>query len=270
MSDRPCPTEAELLGFVDSDLTPEALNRVASHLASCTVCDRQVVALKELVSDLAAPLPQDSLVISEHVTAVMGRLDAPAAPQSRPHWALWGGALAAAAALVLVFRFTAGEAPPGEFTARGGTLEPSLSRDIGVQLYAHETSFKPLSPGSRVSPQTRFTAGLRNLTDRAAYLLLFAVDSAGVVHWIAPQFTDPHSDPEAEHLAPAPDERLLSTAVVFEDLASGPLRVVALITTDRARVSEIEKLSPADLSGERLISRFPRAELRQIQLEVSR
>jgi hypothetical protein len=55
---------------------------------------------------------------------------------------------------------------------------------------------------------------------------------------------------------------------VFDDLAPGPLRVVAVISSDPLHVSDVEALPPAELSAERLLKRFPRAEVRQFLLEV--
>lgn len=102
-----------------------------------------------------------------------------------------------------------------------------------------------------------------------AYLLLFAVDSRNVVHWIAPEFTAAGTDPEAMTVAPGPSERLLSHAAAFDDLAPGPLRVVAVITRKPTHVSEVEALSGEELDGAALMKHFPRAEVRQFLLEGS-
>jgi hypothetical protein len=56
---------------------------------------------------------------------------------------------------------------------------------------------------------------------------------------------------------------------VFDDLAPGPLRVVAVITAMPTHVSEVEKLSASQLSDSGLLVRFPRAEIRQIPLQVT-
>jgi hypothetical protein len=149
-------------------------------------------------------------------------------------------------------------------------VAPSLSRDVGVQLYAQESALRPLSSGSSIGTTTALTAGLRNLGPQRAHLLLFAIDSRQVVHWIAPEFTAPGSDPEATSIAAATGERLLPTSAVFDDLAPGPLRVVAVITATPTRVSEVETLSAEKLSDSALLARFPRAEIRQILLQVTR
>ena len=267
MSDKHCPSEGELVSFVDADLSPEQLRRVEKHLETCGVCGARVMALSELASDVSAEVPQPDWDVAEHVASVMGRLDEPLQAPRQLRWMAWGGVLLAAAAAVLLFN--ARSAPP-ELAARGASFAASLSRDVGVQLYAQESALRPLGSGSSIGTTTALTAGLRNLGAQRAHLLLFAIDSRQVVHWIAPEFTAPGSDPEATSVAAATGERLLPTSAVFDDLAPGPLRVVAVITATPTRVSEVETLSAEQLSDSGLSLRFPRAEIRQISLQVTR
>ena len=90
MSDKRCPSEVELLSFADADLPPEQLKRVEQHLELCSSCARRVIALHELVSDIAAPMPQPRLDVGAHVAGVMQRLDTPVPRAKRPRWAFWG------------------------------------------------------------------------------------------------------------------------------------------------------------------------------------
>ena len=122
--------------------------------------------------------------------------------------------------------------------------------------------------GSATIVGTPLTAGLRNFGRGQAHLLLFAVDARGSVHWIAPEFTVPGSNPQATIVPPSAGERLLPSSVVFDDLAPGPLRIVAVIASEPLRVLEVDTLSGGELESERLMKRFPRAEIRQFQLEV--
>lgn len=268
MSDKRCPTQDELLAFADADLSPEQLARIEKHLELCSACAQQVIAIHELMQDVGAPVAAPRLDLTEHVAGVMHRLDAPLASSARSRWALWGGLAAAAALIVgLGLRERAPESPE-QWAARGGLEQASLSRDVGLQLYVQDQSLRALQPGGRVRRGLPLTAGLRNLGSERVYLLLFAVDAAGSVHWIAPEFTMPGSDPEATGVAPSQAQQLLPSAVAFDDLATGPLRVVAVIDRKPARVSEIEALPASELGSEALMKRFPRAETRQFLLEV--
>lgn len=270
MSEKHCPSEAELVAFVDADLSPEQLAKVERHLELCSACAKQVVQLSELVGDVAAELPQPDWDVAEHVAGVMERLDAPAPARTRGRWLPWAGgvSVAAAAALFVATRGPALEEPRGTLQARGASAAASLSRDVGVQLYAHEQALKPLGSGSVIQPGTPLTAGVRNLGAAPAYLLLFAIDSRQEVHWIAPSFTVVGSDPESYAMAPVTTEQPLPSAVAFDDLPPGPLRVVSVITEQPARVSAVESLAAHELGDAALVARFPQAEVRQIMLQV--
>jgi hypothetical protein len=275
MSDKRCPSEDELLSFVDADLSPEQLARVEKHLEVCSACAKQVMTLSGLVEDLGAPLrAEPPLDVALHVASVMDRLDSRVIERRWSAWLSWGGGLtAAAAALMLFIKFQSpvipAKVPGAELVARGGPVEASLSRNVGVQLYSsRHTELSALGSGSRIAQSTALTAGLRNLANEPAYLLLFAVDSRQAVHWIAPEYTSQDSNPEASPIAPAKTERLLPSVATFDDLAPGPLRVIAVISSDPLHVSDVEALPPAELSAERLLKRFPRTEVRQFLLEV--
>lgn len=267
MTDKHCPSEDELLAFADADLPPEQLRRIEQHLELCSACTKRVMALSALIGDLAAPLATEPLDVSEHVAGVMKRLDAPVESRRHARWLPWVGALAAAAVLVLAVGLT-GQGETGQLTARGGPSSASLSRDVGLQLYAQEQGLRALEVGDRIRPSTPLTAGLRNLGGERAHLLLFAIDARHVVHWIAPEFTTAGTDPEAAPVVPSTAETLLPGAAAFEDLAPGALRIVAVISKQPTRVSQVESLAEAELDAEGLMKRFPRAEIRQYSLVV--
>jgi hypothetical protein len=274
----PCPSEATLLAFADDDLPPEKLLRLERHLETCGVCAKQVMALSELIEDVAAPVASPPFDAAEHAAAVMKRLDAPLGHARRVPHAVWGGlfaVVAAAAALVLLLgrgpsAAEGNDGARGHFSARGGRVESALGRDVGVQVYAVGSTLRPLASGGSISPGTALAVGVRNLGQGPAYALLFAIDSQQVVHWIAPEFNEPGADPEALHIGPLRDERLLSTQVVFDDLAPGALRVVTLVSSEPSHVSQVEALSPGELGSAALSQRFPRAEVREITLMVTR
>jgi hypothetical protein len=277
-----CPSEDELLSFADADLPPEQLERIQRHLERCGACDEAVAGLRELIDDVAAPLPSAPVDVAEHVELVMKRLDTPRRTLRPIAWSRWGGGLAVAAAVVLAVALRGGQAgvtpsapaesdaepPRGEFVARGGPGRASLSRDIGVQLYGLSPGPYALASGSRIRAGLGLTAGLRNVGKEPTYLLLFGVDAKQVVHWIAPEYTLPGTDPVATTVAPSPTESLLPTTAVFDDLAPGKLRVIAVITREPTHVSDVEKLRASELNAEGLLKRFPRAEIRQFLLEV--
>ncbi|MEN9581536.1 MAG: hypothetical protein RJA70_4545 [Pseudomonadota bacterium] len=74
-----CPSDVQLVCFVDADLSPERLQLIDAHLQECGVCARAVDKLRQAVLDLAAPLEVFSdAQLAAHVGAVMSQLDASA------------------------------------------------------------------------------------------------------------------------------------------------------------------------------------------------
>lgn len=292
-----CPNPAALLAFVDETLSPEQASRIAAHLPTCTACCDQVNTLRSLIADVAAPLEEaEAFDVHAHVASVMERLDEAPAQTPRVLPRLWfgvGAALAAAAALALWMRdpeqivpniaIATGPAPSsvaalspgipvhtGEWAARGGASRASLARDVGVQLYVDAPPLTALESGKRITAGARLTAGLRNVSSTNAYLLLFAVDAQGELHWVAPLFTVAGSDPQSTPIPPGPKERLLGSAVVFEDLPPGALTVVTLLSTAPERVSRIESLAASERTPERLKAHFPEAHVQALSLTVTR
>jgi hypothetical protein len=76
------------------------------------------------------------------------------------------------------------------------------------------------------------------------------------------------TDPRSASIEPSTEARALPTAAVFDDLAPGRLRVVAVVTREPHRVSEIEGLPAAELALERLKQRFARGDVREFLLFV--
>jgi len=269
VSDKNWPSEADLVRFVDQDLSPEQLERIEDHVKHCSACAKEVRTLRTLLADLAAHVPGPPLDVPAHVAGVMSRLDTPL-PADRPsRRGYFAGALAvAAAALLVVALGRRGESDAG-LTARGTRPLPSLAREVGVELYAQQRTLSPLPPGSRVGPRTPLTAAVRNAGSAPVYLLLFAIDAGNAVHWIAPEYTVAGTDPRSTSFWPSTAPRPLPTAAVFDDLVPGPLRVVAIVTREPRRVSEIETLPAAELALERLKRRFADADVRQFALFVA-
>lgn len=266
MNDKSWPTESDLVRFVDQDLSPEQLERIEDHLRHCDTCSKEVRALRTLVEDIATPVVGPPLDVNAHVASVMSRLDAPPHAERGSRRGLFVGALSLAAAASLVFAL--GQRPEEGLVARGTRPAPSLERDIGVELRAQERTSSPLPAGSRIGPRTPLTAALRNTGTVPAYLLLFAIDTDGAVHWIAPAYTVEGTDPRSTAIEPTTEARPLPTAAVFDDLVPGPLRIVAVVTRDPRRVSEIETLPPGELALERLKQRFAHGDVRETTVLV--
>jgi hypothetical protein len=266
-----CPTDEDRVRLVDGSLSPEEAERVQAHVARCQRCREHDEVLRELIADLKAAVP--ALVDARaHARAVMDRLDRPVVSRPRPRRALWfGGASSAAACALIVGGYLVSRAPPaaGTWQARGAHTQPTLGRDVGVQPYAARGELRPLASGATIDDATPLTAGFRNLGSAPAFLLLFAVDARHVVHWISPRYLRLEDDPVSTGLPTTTAEHVLATTAVLEGVVPGPLRIVALITSTPAHVSDVESLGGAELTLGRLVSRLPGADVRETVVEVS-
>lgn len=270
MTQTHCPLEAELVRFVDADLAPESSDRISEHLGQCPTCSQQVRELRLLFEDLGAPRAIE-LDVAAHVKDVMRGLDRPAAQEKRPRAMARVAAVTAMAASVgLVIHFVGSRhgSPSGTWQARGSLNGESLSRDVGVQVYTLTKLPQPLRPGDSIAPDVALTAGLRNLGHATAYVLLFTIDSRNAIHWIAPKYTRADENPSGTELTRTPEERVLPTSVVFDDMAEGPLRVVIIVSPVPIRVSQVESLAGSAISGGNLAHHFAGAEVREIAVQV--
>jgi hypothetical protein len=263
-----CPTDDDFVRFVDGALSLEQTESVRVHMARCQRCHEHDETLRALIGDVKAPFSVD-IDARAHARAVMERLDRPQVTRPRRLRARWIGA-GSAAACGLFFAAYLGwrTAPAGTWQARGAGIAATIGRDVGVQLYAAEEELRPLPSRATIGRATPLTAGFRNLGRAPAFLLLFAMDTRHTLHWISPRYTRPGDDPISTALPATIEEQLLDTTVVFEDITPGPLRVVAVITSMPAHVSDIERLEGMELRAGDLLERVPGAEVRETMLEV--
>ena len=97
----------------------------------------------------------------------------------------------------------------------------------------------PLASQS-LSPRDAFAVRFVNPSNQTRYLTAFAVDAAGTVHWIFPEYLDENTDPTSLPLPSASDERVLPQVVAPEKPAPGPMRVFSLTSREPSSVKRVE------------------------------
>jgi hypothetical protein len=269
-----CVDEDTLLRLLDGELTENAADRLRQHLRTCGVCAARSEDLERTVRELRAPLPDvDAEAAIESVmrrlpTAVMVPSTAAARRPRFVRWGLLAGGLAAALAVAAIAltprRSPAPTEDPGTFAARGTSAGVSIGRAVGVSLYRFGDTAAPLGDGARVRQEDAYAVKYRNLLGEPAYLLAFAVDATGTVHWICPAYLDANGDPVSVALAPSMNEAPVSSAMQFEAPAAGPLRFVAILTTKPLHVQEVDGLRGGALSTASLRARWPGADVREM------
>lgn len=263
----PCPGGEELLRLLDGEVTENRALELRQHLAGCPSCARAARAHEAFLARLAAPVP--GVPSPGAVERVMRRVVAePPTPSRRRTWRLAfpAGALALAAAAAAILVAVIRPPHPSVFLARGGPA--AWERKVGVELWTAEAPPHRLTEELLVSPATAYVATYRNLTGATAYLLAFAVDGAGQVHWLYPAFLDPSADPASLPLE-AIASGTLPESVELEQVPPGELRLFTILSPGPLSVSQIERLGPAELTGAALQKRFRGARVETLRLRVA-
>jgi hypothetical protein len=259
-----CYSEQELVQAELGELTINQVRDLDGHAAGCSRCAQARQEIRQLTEDLAPqPSPEDGFV--QRVMA--SRKMAPAVAPRRRRFVPWF----AAAALVLLAAGTAKvaldrAAHKDTWTARGHRGGASLDTPATEVMVMRGGQLLPLS-GQVLSPTDAFAVRYVNPSNDTQYLAAFAVDAAGAVHWLFPEYLDAATDPPSVALAPAKDERLLPQVVALERPAPGPMRVVTLTAPEPTTVKRIERAlqeASSGMSAGRVLARlFPAARIRE-------
>jgi hypothetical protein len=259
-----CPDRDEWLSLLDGEATENRAAELRAHAEGCARCAQELARERQLLADLAAPVPASA----DRVAAVMRRLDQAEAPARARRWRTWGIGAAglAAAAAVAVLVWPAASTDPGTFAPRGQRV-PWVKK-VGAEVFALEPTPHKLEAGATLSPSTPLVASYHNVDAAAAYLMVFALDGRGELHWAYPGFEDARTDPLAVRLEAQQLHKLLPDSVMLDQLPAGPVELVTLIAREPLRVSQIESRPAAERAPVRLRARFPEARVDVLPLRV--
>lgn len=171
-------------------LEPKDVLRMRAHLTVCARCQRHYERAR-----LVAALDPVGLDDKARLRVALGF---PHPARRRVGYApLWAGAALAAAGAMALLAMPA-DGPPARsvssgFQARGA--DPDMEFHLQVfRVDAHDGKH-PLPPGARITAETELTFSFD--AGPKAYVMLFAQDARGQVHWYAPAWTDAATDPAA-------------------------------------------------------------------------
>lgn len=216
--------------------------------------------------------PGPSLGTEDFMERVMSACAAQpsAKPTRRRRLGAWSygtaAVIAAAAAVTLVALRTPTQddglgALAGHVTARGAGLP---SRAATVQAFVARTGpgvAPALLEGAELGPGDGILVRYSNPTEHAAYLMVFALDQRGDVHWIHPAYLNEHDSPSSLHLEPRATLKVLDEVAEPENPAPGPLRVYALLSEAPLRVKDVEAKLGANQAPVHEL--FPRTEVEE-------
>jgi hypothetical protein len=148
---------------------------------------------------------------------------------------------------------------PERFTARGVT---SSSPAVTVQAFVGRSDGgapPALLEGAALRAGDGVLVRYSNPGVHEAFLMVFAIDQRGTVHWLHPAYLDERTDPQSLRLAVGVTERVLPEIAEPEEPAPGELRVYALLTLEPLAVHAVEqRLNGAAVNVPAL---FPEAEV---------
>jgi hypothetical protein len=177
----------------------------------------------------------------------------------------------AAAALVVPLLVVASRQTHGSaWMPRGAQVVHSLGRDVGVTVYRGTAHLDVLEPGDLLARDAALSVSVRAIGPSGdhAFVMAFAQDVAGAVHWIEPPWLDASEDPKSPPIAPAAAESPPTSAMAFDDLAEGELHVFTLVTAEPLRVSDVERIAPDAITREALLARWPAAVVDDIPVRI--
>jgi hypothetical protein len=237
-----CPSEKLLIQAELGDVTLNEAGRIARHFDECAHCAQRRDELRQLVTDLARPCEVEG---EAFVARVMAKREetVPSNSTHVPRLARLAGMAAAAVILLgagVVIRYRYRHGHEDVWTARGRRHEVQ-SNQPATEILAvrggklRTVDSQPLSPGDA------FAVRFVNPGQSKYYLAAFALDAAGAVHWIYPEYADAATDPRSVLLPAAQQETLLPEVVEPDRPAPGPLQVVALLTRESVSVKQVER-----------------------------
>jgi hypothetical protein len=252
----PCPTPDELARLLDGEVAERRAATLRQHADSCPACQAELRRGQRLLTRIAAPLADARPADVAGVMRRLGTRPVLSAPSARSRWKVAAMALSALAASVCVLTLIPKPEQTG-FQARGDGAAKGWAHQVGVDFHAMRPDARRLEKNTPVPRDTPLLGSYRNAdTTGAVYLLAFAVDARGAVHWLYPGYTEAGQNPASLLLAPRRDETPLPETVVLDAPAPGPARLLTVLSREPLHVSDIESLPADKLSTDALRAHF--------------
>jgi hypothetical protein len=246
MSSRSCVHDcSDLVLYLEGEVTQSRADEITAHVAGCRPCRERLEQHRQVIEALSITDAEvEGFDLTQPIRAASREPPAPV----RSRWNLLPLCVGAAAGLallgtlaLLIFQGRS------EFGTKGGSPggSPGCSpaadeqdRWVGLQVY-QVVSESPSRLGEELSPGTDLLFSYSNTgQDPYPYLMVFAIDSRGAVHWFYPAFEQTGTDPVSIEISKG--ERIELRERIRHDYAPGELTIVGLFTRAPLKVSEIE------------------------------
>ena len=256
-----CPSEQLLVAVALGEASPSDAVAIGEHLEICQRCDaltRGHVEVASLLRTGAAPVASDTQFV-QHVMdqCEPWRSIVVPTPLRRRAWICGLAAVAAAAALCLL-RFSGHSAL--DVVAARGTSSREVAAVTPDVLLLRDKTLLPIEH-AELHPGDGLVVRYWNSSDKPVYLAVFAIDSSAAVHWVYPAYLNASQNPTSIRLERAVEGKIMGEAVEPEAPAVGPLRIVALLTSEPLSVRQVESQLARPLG--RLSETFPNAQVHE-------
>jgi hypothetical protein len=256
-----CPSEELLVAIALGEVSPGDAAGFGEHLKNCERCatlTREHAGLASLLRMDATPVAADA----QFVQLVMGQCAASPSvasptPLHRRPWVYGLAAVAAASALWLMR--PSGHSAPDVVAARG-TSSREVAPVTPDVLLLRDKTLLPIEH-AELHPGDGLVVRYWNSSDEPVYLAVFAIDANSAVHWVYPAYLDATQNPTSIRLDRAVEGKIMGEAVEPEEPAAGPLRIVALLTSEPLSVRQVEAQLAQRLG--RLTETFPNARVHE-------
>lgn len=238
-----------LAAFVDNEVTPFEAERIEAALADSAATRRSLTQLRRVRDALSSPIPELESV--DLVANVRRQIAAglPAHSKSRA-WAVVASAcLAAAAALVRVYRTDEGmsaertgqHAREAEFRVKSSlAARDERARWTGIHAYSVLPGLEPQPLSGRLPRNAGLLFSYTNLSAAPfAYLMIFMTDARGEVHWCHPAYQELGTNPVSLRIEEGQGSVLLSEVIRLKP-SLGPAILHALFSTEPQHVLDVE------------------------------
>ena len=230
-------TEKELALYTDKALSAVRMREVGAHLDGCVTCQAQVNAFETLIRDLQAAPPVSTPRVDTRPTKLV-KAPTPQRSHAAQRLALWGALAASALMAIVALR----DSPMSTKGVRlKGAAGSDAERWTGIQVYRVEDdqAIALVASESLRADAPLVFSYVNHSAHPFAYLMIFACDARGAVHWYYPAHMHPNDDPTSIHIDAVHEPRALPEQV-RHPIASGPLTLRALFSRQPLRVRAVE------------------------------
>jgi len=222
--------------FLEGVLEKNRQQALQEHLESCSKCRVALERDRQLLGELRqSDVKLDSMDL---VPELVRRLSGKARPVRR-HQRVFRLAIAGAGVVCLTLVAVLWLSRISEYRSKGGRAEDA-DRWVGVSTWVIDPNGKSQRVEGRIGTKSKLAFGYTNLgTHPFEYLMIFAVDSRGKIHWFYPAYLKTKENPQSLPISAGVQDKELPEEIEFQP-APGRLRLIGLFTRRPLRVKQLE------------------------------